>query len=1040
MFKPVDSRQSFPKLEEEVLEFWKSHRTFEKSVEERPQDRTYVFYEGPPTANGQPGLHHVLARAFKDLFPRYKTMCGYRVPRKGGWDTHGLPVELEVERELGLKSKPEIEEFGVEEFNRRCRDSVFRYVKEWERMTERIGFWVDMTDPYVTYHNNYIESVWWFIRQMWENDLLYLDYRSTPHCPRCGTSLSDAEVALGYKEDTVDPSVFPKFRLSDESAAKLRKAAEVPGDEPISLVAWTTTPWTLPGNTALAVKPDAQYGVYSHEGELLVVAKELGEKALGEGAQPVRFGKGDLLVGLRYEPLYDPTTWGTSAMTFDREQNGRLVPRPVSEIPAAYTVLAGDFVSMEDGTGIVHIAPAFGGEDFSLGKEHGLLFLQPVDLRGEMPPGSPWAGLFVKKADPKITKDLMDRGLMLKSGTVKHTYPFCWRCDTPLLYYAKPTWYIRTTAVKDRLIEGNQQINWYPEHIKNGRFGDWLRNNIDWGISRERYWGTPLPIWRCTGCDGVDCIGSKEMLRARAMDPAAVDALEDFHRPFIDRIELKCESCGSAMKRTPELMDVWLDSGGMPYAQWHYPFENTETFERMYPADFICEAVDQTRGWFYTLHAESVLLNSIDPEVFPKPLCFENVICLGHILDEKGRKMSKSVGNVVDPWTVIDQSGADALRWYLYTATRPGDARRFSPQLVQESLRRFFLTYWNTYSFFVTYANLDDFDPTKHGAGTPTELDRWVLSELNALVQKVTDGLENYDPTTTGRAIQDFVDDLSNWYVRRSRRRFWKGELDDDKTAAFQTLYACLVTVAKLIAPYTPFVAEAVYQNLVCTVDKEAPDSVHLAEWPEVDASAIDQALMDETRLVMRVSSLARAARQKAQMKVRQPLASATAFVHTPEQRVSLERLAEQVIEESNIKELRVKSIAETFTEAWERPADLLRVAGDGHVVADDEAGYAVAIDTRITPELADEGLARELVHRIQGLRKSAGLEIEDRIIVHYSGSERARDVFAKHAGYVKDETLANDLIEGAAPDGAASESAKLEGGEVRLAVQRSSK
>ena len=1036
MFKPVDSRQSFPKLEEEVLEFWKANRTFEKSVEERPAEKTYVFYEGPPTANGRPGLHHVLARAFKDLFPRYKTMRGYRVPRKGGWDTHGLPVELEVERELGLKSKPEIEEFGVEEFNRRCRDSVFRYVKEWERLTERIGFWVDMTDPYVTYHNEYIESVWWFVRQMWENDLLYLDYRSTPHCPRCGTSLSDAEVALGYKENTPDPSVYPKFRLTAESAKKLRESAKIPGNEPIILVAWTTTPWTLPGNTALAVKPDAEYGFYQRDGELLVVAKELAESVLGDGAEAVRWGTGDVLAGLRYEPLYDPTTWGVPAMTFDRAQSGRLVAAKTGEVPAAYTVLGGDFVSLEDGTGVVHIAPAFGGEDFTLGKENGLLFLQPVDLRGQMPAGSPWAGEFVKKADPRITKDLAERGLMLKSGTIKHTYPFCWRCDTPLLYYAKPTWYIRTTAVKDRLIEGNQMINWYPEHIKNGRFGDWLRNNIDWGISRERYWGTPLPIWLCE-CGARDCIGSKEMLRARAVDPAAVDTLDDFHRPYIDRIELKCESCGGAMKRTLELMDVWLDSGGMPYAQWHYPFENRDTFERMYPADYICEAVDQTRGWFYTLHAESVLLNAAQPDVFRQPLCFENVICLGHILDEKGRKMSKSLGNVVDPWTVIDQSGADALRWYLYTATRPGDARRFSPQLVQESLRRFFLTYWNTYSFFVTYANLDDFNPVQHGPGTLTELDRWVLSELNSLVQRVTDGLDAYDPTTTGRAIQDFVDDLSNWYVRRSRRRFWKGEVDEDKTAAFQTLYTCLVTVAKLLAPFAPFVADAVYQNLVCTVDKDAPDSVHLAEWPVPNLLQIDQALMDDTRLVMRMSSLARAARQKAQMKVRQPLAGATAFVHTSAQKESLERLAEQVLEESNVKALRVVSIADEFKAPFERPAGLLKVAGDGHAIAEDDAGYAVAIDTRITPELAEEGLARELVHRIQGLRKSAGLEIEDRIVVHYAGSERVRDVFAKHAGYVREETLANELIEGEPEDAGASETAKIEGGEVTLGVTK---
>ncbi len=1082
MFKPIDSRQSFPKLEEEVLEFWKANRVFEKSVEQRPEDRTYVFYEGPPTANGQPGLHHVLARAFKDLFPRYKTMRGYRVPRKGGWDTHGLPVELEVERQLGLKSKPEIEEFGVEEFNKRCRESVFQYVKEWERLTERIGFWVDMSGPYVTYHNEYIESVWWFIRQMWENDFLYQDYRSTPHCPRCGTSLSDAEVALGYKEDTVDPSVYVKFKLTDASVQQLGVA----GNHDFFLVAWTTTPWTLPGNTALAINPNAYYTVVLRNGELLVAASDLALRILSpEYADQLQQADtaernqllleltaqdsdpsvvlsfvgeipGSRLVGLKYEPLYDPTQWGVTPMAFKEWKPSIAAPgegpegvdlesakgpmrletvESIGDVPAAYTVLGGDFVSMEDGTGIVHIAPAFGGEDFQLGKEHGLLFLQPVDLRGEMPAGSPWAGLFVKKADPKITKDLTHRGLMMKSGTIKHTYPFCWRCETPLLYYAKPTWYIRTTAVKDKLISGNDQINWYPEHIRSGRFGDWLRNNIDWGISRERYWGTPLPVWRCTACDALECVGSLKMLRERAVDRAAAEALDDLHRPYIDRIELKCESCNGSMKRTPELMDVWLDSGAMPFAQWHYPFENQEHFQQMYPADYICEAVDQTRGWFYTLHAEAVLLNAAKPDVFKQPYSFANVICTGHIQDEKGRKMSKSVGNVVDPWTVIDQSGADALRWYLYTATKPGDARRFSPQLVQESLRRFFLTYWNTYSFFVTYANLDDFDPTKHGPGTPTELDRWVLSELNALVQKVTDGLDNYDPTATGRAIQDFVDDLSNWYVRRSRRRFWKGEVDEDKTAAFQTLYTCLVTVTKLIAPYAPFVAEAVYQNLVRTVDKEEPESVHLAEWPEADVSAIDESLMDDVRLVMRVSSLARAARQKARMKVRQPLASATAFVLTSERKSALEKLAEQVVEEANVKELRVKAITEEFKAAYEVPNDLLRVAGEGNVLATDDSGYAVAIDTRITPELADEGLARELVHRIQGLRKSAGLEIEDRIVVHYAGSVRARDVFATHADYVKDETLANELREGVPPNGAASETAKVDDGEVTLSV-----
>ncbi|MEX0684045.1 MAG: isoleucine--tRNA ligase [Dehalococcoidia bacterium] len=1038
MFKPVDSRQSFPKLEEEVLEFWKEHDTFKKSVEQRPEDKPYIFYEGPPTANARPGVHHVLARAFKDLFPRYKTMRGYRVARKGGWDTHGLPVELEVERELGLKSKPEIEQFGVEEFNRRCRESVFRYVQEWTKMTDRIGFWVDMEAPYVTYDNNYMESVWWVVKSLWDNGLIYQDRRSTPHCPRCGTSLSDAEVSLGYKDDTPDPSVYVKFRMTDESAAKLRTAAQVEGDEQISLVAWTTTPWTLPGNTALAVNPEAQYGIYAHEGELLAIAKELGARVLGDEADAVRWGTGDVLVGLKYGPLYEPTSWGVLALWFDQAHEGRLAPvDDVASVERAYTVLAADFVSLDDGTGIVHIAPAFGGEDFQLGKENGLLFLQPVDLRGNMPGGSPWAGQFVKKADDGIMDDLAARGLLLKREVIKHTYPFCWRCDTPLLYYAKPTWYIRTTAVKEKLIESNERINWYPDHIKRGRFGDWLRNNIDWAISRERYWGTPLPVWQCASCNAFQCIGSRADMRERAVDPATVDVLEDFHRPYIDRIELKCPECGGVAKRVPELMDAWLDSGAMPYAQWHYPHENADKFRANFPADYICEGVDQTRGWFYTLHAEAVLLNSI--EEAPEALAYRNVICTGLILDEKGRKMSKSAGNAVDPWSVIEESGADALRWYLYTATRPGDARRFSANLVQESLRRFFLTYWNTYSFFVTYANLDDFDPTKHGEGARTDLDRWVLSELNALVEKVTAGLDEYDPTTTGRAIQDFVDDLSNWYVRGSRRRFWRGELDDDKLAAYQTLYTCLVTVAKLLAPFTPFVAEAVYRNLVCSVDKDAPKSVHLAAWPEADLSLIDEALMNETRTVMRVVSLGRAARQKGSLKVRQPLASATAFVRTKEEREALEKLAGQVLDETNVRELRVVSMAEQFAgaNAVTVPDDLLAVAGEGHVIATDEAGYAVAMDTRMTPELADEGLARELVHRFQNLRKTAGLEISDRIVAYYGDVGRLASVVAAHGDYIRAETLADELVAGTAPDGATSEPLKIEGQEVMLAVRK---
>ncbi|MDO8615170.1 MAG: isoleucine--tRNA ligase [Dehalococcoidia bacterium] len=1076
MFKPVDTRQSFPKLEEEVLRFWKEHDIFRKSIEQRPADRTYVFYEGPPTANARPGVHHVLSRAFKDLFPRYKTMRGYRVPRKAGWDTHGLPVELEVERELGLGSKPEIEQFGVEEFNRRCRESVFRYVKEWEALTERIGFWVDMENAYITYDNSYIESVWWIVKQLWDNNLLYLDYRSTPHCPRCETSLSDGEVALGYREDTPDPSVFVKFRLTAESVRALHvgalREAPLPDDLPVYVLAWTTTPWTLPGNTALAVKPDAEYAVIEAAGERVIVAAALPE-AMPEGGDTVATLRGEDLVGLKYEPLYDPTDWGVQPMAFIRSEYPslrtfataeerqrelgvdllgqqelvRLAPvSDASQVERAYTILGGDFVSLEDGTGVVHIAPAFGGEDFDLGKANGLLFVQPVDLRGRMPDGSPWAGQFVKDADAGIMADLAARNLLLRQETIKHTYPFCWRCDTPLLYYAKPTWYIRTTAVKDRLIAANEQINWYPEHIKHGRFGDWLRNNVDWALSRERYWGTPLPVWRCASCGAHGCAGSRDELRERAVDPAAVEALTDLHRPYIDRIELKCGNCGGVMTRVPEVMDCWFDSGAMPYAQWHYPMENGETFARMFPADFICEAVDQTRGWFYTLHAEAVLLAAIGK--VPEGLCYRNVICLGLILDESGRKMSKSLGNAAEPMEVIDAHGADALRWYLYTATRPGEARRFSSRLVAESLRRFLLTLWNTYSFFVTYANLDGWDPLAARVGAVRErpdLDRWVLSELHALVRKVTNGLEEYDPTTPGRAIQDFVEGLSNWYVRRSRRRFWKpalggaegSELDADKLAAYQTLYTCLVTVAKLLAPFTPFVAEALYQNLVRSADAEAPESVHLAEWPAADELLIDGRLMDETRTVMRVVSLGRAARSKAGIKVRQPLAGATAFVATPHHAEGLRRFEDQVIEELNVRRLDVKVLGELSAGAVERPKDLLAALPAGAALAEDESGYAVGLDTQMTPELADEGLARELVHRIQNLRKAAGFEISDRIAVYYAGWDRLREVFARHGAYVRAEVLADELVEGAAPAGAAGEEQRVDGETVKLAVKR---
>jgi len=1011
LFQPVSSRVSFPQLEQEILRFWKERDIFRKSVEGRPADRQFTFYEGPPYANASPGIHHVLARVFKDVIVRYKTMRGYRVPRRAGWDTHGLPAELEVEKQLGITTKAEIEEkYGIAEFNRRCRENVMRYLKEWEALTERIAFWLDLDNAYVTYRNEYIESCWWIVKQLWERGLVYQDYRSVPHCPRCGTALSDHEVAQGYREDTPDPSIWVKFPLSDESRQRLRA---IVGDRPVYLLAWTTTPWTLPGNTALAVHPEAEYALAEVDGEVLIAASSL----IGLAVDDYRLlgtMSGRELVGLRYQPLYDAVAWGTSPLWFDPAQEGRLVPaEDVSSVEKAFTVVAADFVSLSDGTGIVHTAPAFGGEDFQLGKEQGLLFLQPVDAAGRFS-GGPWAGRFVKDADDAIMDDLQGRGLLLRREIVRHTYPFCWRCGTPLLYYAKPTWYIRTTARKQRLVELNRQINWYPEHIKEGRFGNWLENNVDWAVSRERFWGIPLPIWECEACGERDCIGSVAELRGRALEPAKVEALSDLHRPYVDEVLLRCRRCDGAMRRVPEVMDVWFDSGAMPYAQWHYPFENQEEFRRSFPADYICEAVDQTRGWFYTLHALSTLLFD--------SICFRNVICLELILDEKGEKMSKSRGNVVEPWPVIDAHGADAVRWYMFTASPPWSPRRFSANLVAESLRRFLLTLWNTYAFFVTYANLDGFDPRTAPQGEPSDLDRWVLSELGRLVQRVTEEMEDYNPTDAGRAIGEFVDDLSNWYVRRSRRRFWKSESDDDKLAAHHTLYTCLVTVAKLLAPFTPFVAEAIYQNLVRSLDADAPESVHLCDWPRAEDFPQDEALMAAMRLAMRVTSLGRAARSKAGIRVRQPLPRLAVKLRFPVEREAVLRLAPLVLDELNVKSL----------EVVDDEAGL-----EGLTVAADQAGYAVGLDTTITPELKEEGLARELVHRLQNLRKAAGLEISDRIVTYYEGWPELRQLLARHGDYVRQETLSLELVEGPPPEGAYVQEEVLDGRRVRLAVRR---
>ncbi len=1073
MFTPVSSKVRFPQLEEATLGFWRENHTFEKTVRSREGRPRFSFYEGPPTANGRPGIHHVLARVFKDVILRYRTMRGYYVPRKGGWDTHGLPVELEIERELNIASKPEIEAYGVAEFNDKCRESVFRYVHDWENLTERIGYWVDMDNAYVTYANYYIESGWWITKQLWERGFIYQDYKVTPHCPRCGTSLSSHEVALGYEEDTPDPSVFVKFRV-----------VEAPWlddlDPPVYLLAWTTTPWTLPGNAALAIDPAAEYSlVQTAQGERIVMATALLSKVLDEGYQVELTLTGADLVGTRYEPLF--------SMVASRPVAGSRVP--------VYQVVEAEFVSLEEGTGIVHTAPAYGEVDLELGRARGLPVIHTVDLEGritnhpeiswrgqklpETPQAAellaPFAGKFAKDADRYIIANLSERGLLYRSERILHTYPFCWRCRTPLLYYAKTSWYIRTTAKKSELVSGNEQISWYPEHVKWGRFGDWLENNVDWAFSRERYWGTPMPVWRCESCGRQECIGSVAELGRRSRSPLPENL--DLHRPYVDEILFDCPECGGTMRRIPEVIDAWFDSGAMPVAQWHYPFENHDAFSHSFPADFICEAVDQTRGWFYSLHALSTLL-------FDQP-CYMNVICLGLVLDAKGEKMSKSRGNVVDPWEVLSAHGADAVRWYLFTASPPGNARRFSVDLVGEVVRKFMLTLWNTYSFFVTYANIDNFVPGEQPAAPPSNLDRWILSELQSLIQTVTTAMDGYDPTSAARAIQGFVDDLSNWYVRRSRRRFWKSESDADKLAAYQTLYHCLVDITRLAAPFVPFISETIYQNLVRSTDQGAAESVHLCLIPDADAALIDRKLMDDTRLVMRIASLGRAAREKAGIKVRQPVGEILVRVKSKEEEAALDELEAQVREELNVKRIRfVPDASELVTYAIRPRIDLLGPKYRGampsvirrlkeadeaevarlvrtrqevklgeftllpdeiEVVAKEREGFAVAMEgdyavgvsTSLSPELLQEGLARELVHRIQTMRRNADFRIEDYITTYYETDPELAEVIRKFEDYIRQETLSEALVNAPAPDTVYAEAFKLDGHQVKFGVRR---
>lgn len=1024
MFNSVPSKVNFVEMEEDVLRFWEKNEVFHKSTKKTEGGSEYVFFEGPPTANGKPGVHHVLARAFKDIFPRYKTMCGYHVIRRGGWDTHGLPVEIEVEKELGFTSKQQIEDFGIAKFNELCRKSAFAYIQEWEKLTERIAFWVDLETAYITYTNEYIESIWWILKRFWDKGLLYQGFKVVPYCPRCGTPLSDHEVALGY-DQAVDPSIFVRMPLVD-----------LPDT---SLLIWTTTPWTLTANVAVAAGMDVDYVTVERqlpEGgqERLILAKALLEAVfMNEDVRVIEEYKGKQLKGTCYKPLF----------TF----------LPTEKL--AHYVIPGDFVTTKDGTGLVHIAPAFGADDMQVALEEDLPILMTVSPEGTfLSEVGPWSGMFVKDADPSIIQNLKTRGLLLRSGSYEHTYPFCWRCSTPLLYYARPTWYIRTSQFKDRLVTLNDQINWYPGHIKKGRFGNWLANNVDWALGRERYWGTPLPVWECVDCHDQTCIGSLEELSQMAgKDLSNLD----MHRPHVDQVQLTCPKCNGKMNRVPELIDCWFDSGSMPVAQWHYPFENEELFKKQFPADFICEAVDQTRGWFYSLHAVSTLLFNQE--------CFRNVICLGLILDGEGHKMSKSRGNVVGPWEVINQHGADAMRWYLYTASPPGQERRFSAKLVANVIRSFTLTLWNVYSFFVTYANLDGWQPTNGGSVKFSPLDSWLRSALHTLVRDVTNALETYDVLVATRPIETFVNQLSKWYLRRSRRRFWKSESDADKHAAYATLYEVLVTLSKLLAPTMPFLAEELYQNLVCSIESQAPLSVHLCDWPEYDKESIDEKLNREMNLIMKLSSLGHAARNKANLKVRQPLAETAFSVGSADERKVVNDYADLLEDELNVKKVRVLSTASevvsytlnplpkqlgqkygslfpairkaiTNLDAQEAALRLLESksvfvtvnnvkyeilpqevevraqARSGFTVASDGA-YLAALVTEMTPDLVNEGLAREFVRRVQELRKEAGLDISDRIQLYYSASLGLEEAVEAFRDYIMGETLAIEMTSG---------------------------
>lgn len=1040
-YRPVDPKISFARLEEEILARWRAAGLYRRSLDNRAGAPEWVFYEGPPTANGKPGIHHVEARTFKDLFCRFQTMRGRYVYRKAGWDCHGLPVEIGVEKELGITAKREIEErVGVEAFIERCRESVRRYVDDWEALTERIGFWLDFDDAYWTMSPAYVESVWWLLKQIWDKGLLEEDFKVVPYCPRCETALSSHEQHYpGAYRSVSDPSVYVRFPLRD--------------DPSVALLVWTTTPWTLLANMAVAVAPDHTYARVAdpdRPGATLIVVAERVAVLFGEDAAVLGTMPGSELEGTAYEPPF-----------------GFVEPSG-----PAHTVRLGDFVTTDDGSGIVHLAP-YGEDDMAVARRDGLPIVQIIDPTGHVGQiAGPFAGLWFKDADALIVEDLERRGLLLRSETYEHSYPHCWRCGTPLLYYARKDWYIRTSQVRDDLLASNEETNWQPPTIKHGRFGDWLANNVDWSLSRDRYWGTPLPVWRCSQ-GHTTCIGSfAELAELSGRDLTGFDP----HRPFVDAIVFACPQCGSEARRVAAVIDAWFDSGAMPFAQWHYPFENEEVFERRFPADFISEGIDQTRGWFYSLLAVSTLVRGTNS--------YRNVVCLGLLLDGEGRKMSKSLGNVIDPWTVLERQGADALRWYLLTSGSAWAARRVSLDIIEEALRKYLLTLWNTYSFWVTYASLEDFDPAAADV-PPTqrpELDRWILAELDDTVRVMTAALENFDATSAGRRLDRFVDDLSNWYVRRSRRRFWRSAADDDARAAFRTLWECLTTAARLSAPFTPFVADEIYTNLT------GEDSVHLADWPEPDDSLTDDELRAAMELARRLVTLGRAARTEAKVKVRQPLRRALVVV-PPAELARLEGLAELIADELNVKELapaagmqelvsysvkpnfralgprlgaRVKDAARALQEldaadavatlerdgeltldlGGERvrlaPTDLdVRVEGKSGFALVQDGPYGVALDLELDDGLKAEGRARELVRAVQELRKAAGLAVSDRIELWLQAQPETVSALEPHRAHIAEEVLALSITTGQPPGDAAAAEVDLDGTTARVALKK---